>query len=743
MRKGQKMILLGVGLILALSALPMHPAKGQEMPPKSMSQTIGLNGVWRFQIDPNHIGEQQGWFASGFDDEDWLQVIVPHTWNTMPNYMDYDGLAWYRLAFPTDAELEGAHLQLQFDAVFYRARVWLNDVELGEHLGGYTPFSFDVSEIVRAGEENVLAVEVDNRRAPDRIPATLSRNWSFDWWNYGGIVRDVRVLATSPVYIENQFIVAEPDLVDSAAIQVRTQIANTWNSAAEVRLSVSIRDEATGAQVWTPEDDPQLAATVTIQSQEISEIELNTLLPDPALWHFDHPYLYTLVVELRDGHGDLLHQTETSFGIRKIEIKDARFYLNGEWVRMVGLTRHADSPEYGLAETAVIMAADFDDLKRLNMVFSRPVHYPQHDFILDYCDRSGILLIPEVPAWQLTQDQMQRDSMIDVEKQQLREMIEHDFNHPSVWAWSLGNEIESEIPAGHQFVQEMIEYIKSLDPTRPVGFASNRLGGQPERDATVYADFVMMNQYFGTWAGPKQGFGPALEAIHQAWPDKLVIISEFGFEPRWNRLWGPATSTLNHEQYYFVTDEELDDQAAIDRERQKLIREQIAIMREQEYVGGAIFWTYQDYRTPSGFEMGVVNMDRERYGAYDVLREEFSPALFQRIENHPAPLIPGQPVTTQVTIWSRGPVETEMPAYTLRGYTLCWQILACHGSEVLQQGEIALPVLEPDTTWDGGFAWIVPEDDAFTLHLSIVRPNGFVSLEIDIAADGGFPAEAY
>jgi len=397
-------------------------------------QTLDLGGLWQFQVDPEGVGEQEGWNTSDFDDAGWLSVTVPHTWNVMPDYADYDGVAWYRLTFPVDAALSEAHFRLEFDAVFYKAHVWLNGVELGEHVGGYTAFSFDVAP--QTDVENVLVVEVDNRRSPDRIPATLRGNWTYDWWNYGGLVRDVRLLVTDSIFIESQFITAEPDLVDSADIQVRTRIVNSLSTVADVYLTVSILDEATDALVWT---EPGLTREIQLSPQEASEIELATTLPDPKLWHFDHPTLYVLAAELRDQEGNLLHQTETTFGIRKIEIKDARFYLNGEWVRLVGLSRHADSPEYGLAENVSIMASDYDDLKRLNMVFSRPVHYPQHDFILDYCDHNGILLIPEVPAWQLTAAQMSSVSMRELEKQQLREMIEHDFNHPSVWAWSLGN----------------------------------------------------------------------------------------------------------------------------------------------------------------------------------------------------------------------------------------------------------------------------------------------------------------
>jgi len=530
-------------------------------------QSITLHGPWRFQVDPRRDGERLGWTDPAFDDSAWAEVTVPHTWNVMAAHADYDGIAWYRLAFPVEVDLRGGHMRLRFDAVFYQARVWLNGSVLGEHAGGYTPFTFDVTDYIRFDEPNVLVVEVDNQRTMDRIPAKLRPGWSFDWENDGGIVRDVHLLVTSPTYIERQFIVADPDLVNSADITVRTQITNRWHADAEFDLALAIHDEATGALVLGIDNVPELRQTVTIPARTTHDVTLTTVLPDPILWHFDHPHLYTLVAELRDTEGHVIHSTRTIFGVRKIEIKDARFYLNGEWVRLVGLTRHADSPEHGLAEPVSFMAADYDDLKRLNMVFSRPVHYPQHAFIMDYCDRNGILLIPEIPAWQLTQSQMRRESMIELEKQQLTEMIAQGFNHPSVWAWSLGNEIESETVYGHRFVPEMVSHIKALDPTRYVSFASNRLNRPPERDASQYVDFVMINQYFGGWAGPQSGLAPALDAIHAAWPDKLVIISEYGFEPRWNRLWGPPTEELDPDEYYFVTDNELDDPAAIDRQR--------------------------------------------------------------------------------------------------------------------------------------------------------------------------------
>ena len=126
---------------------------------------------------------------------------MPHTWGVMEEHADYDGVAWYRRTFTLPAEAQDAHLRLHFEAVLYLARVWLNGEYLGVHEGGYTPFEFDVSEIAKAGAENVIAVQVDNKRDFDRIPARLNEHWSFDWWNYGGIVRDVSLQMTSRAFI--------------------------------------------------------------------------------------------------------------------------------------------------------------------------------------------------------------------------------------------------------------------------------------------------------------------------------------------------------------------------------------------------------------------------------------------------------------------------------------------------------------------------------------------------------------
>jgi len=711
---------------------PMPNTSAAPSPVYNTASSISLDGNWQFSIDRQDKGESESWFAPNFNDSSWQTVNVPHTWNVMPDYSLYNGLAWYRCKITLPQELQGMLLRLRFQAVFYLARIWVNGHYLGEHEGGYTPFEFDVSSLLKPGLLNFIAVQVDNKITPTRIPAQLSGSWAFDWWNYGGVVRSVSLEVTNLIYISGQRIVAMPELtaIDEAKvadISSTVTIENTSENRFDGQVFFTISKEDTGQKVFNSQE----GEPVSIAPGQSSEIRVSTKIENPELWHFDHPNLYLLAITLKK-NGQDVHHLESIFGIRQIELKNNQIWLNGEPVRLVGITRHADSPQFGLAETVQIMAADYNDIKTLNEVFSRPVHYPQAEYILDYADRHGILFIPEVPAWQLTAWQMDLPKMQELEKQQLFEMITSEYNHPSIWAWSIGNEIESETPEGHAFVKQMIDYVKSLDPTRPVGFASNRLNSNPGLDATALSDFVMMNQYWGGWAGPKQGLPGALDAIHAIWPDKTVIISEFGFEPNWNRLWGPATSTLNYDDYYFIPDGIQPDSDLADAQRQLLIHDQMGVFRTKPFIAGAIFWTYQDYRTRSNFVMGIVDPERNKRPSWEVLREEFSPVLFDSLNillgNN------GRSMFT-VTMHSRGPIDSDMPVYTLRGYYLHWVVTSQDGNIELSQGDVPLPTIAPASQWTDEISFDAPSTE-YILTISIIRPTGYSVIERSLNTQG-------
>jgi len=694
------------------------------------AQVLPLSEGWRFCVDPAGEGEARGWARASFDDRTWESVAIPHSWNARPAHADYEGLAWYRRRFAVPVDAAEAHLRLRFEAVNYLARVWLNGRAVGTHEGGYTPFELDIRRQVRTDRENVLALRVDNLRAPDRLPAALPEGRSFGWGNYGGIVRPVSLWITSRVYLEAPLVVAEPHLVDvdaadEAAVTATVPVCNRSSNRFEGSVISDVVDEATGTSVL----GMPLTSPIQVDPGARADVRQAAKIRAPRLWHFDHPHLYRWVVKLQDEEGRVLHALETTFGIRTIEAREGRFWLNGEPMRLAGITRHADAPGQGLAETPESMAADYDDLKRMNQVFSRPVHYPQSEFILDYCDRKGILLIPEVPAWQLSANQMADGRIRTLEQQQLREMILSEFNHPCIWAWSVGNELESDTAAGRAFVRDMVAYAKSLDPTRPVGFASyHLLGGRPWADATAFTDFVLMNEYFGSWHGPKEALGPALEVVHSTWPEKTMIISEFGFSPHWQRVEGPAHISPDH--YYIIPEEADPGSEEADIQRCRVIREQMEIFRQHPYVAAAVFWTYQDHGPSSGM-MGVVDAQRRRRGSREVLREEFAPVLIDSVRVTPG--TSGR-LRAEIHLRARGPLDADMPAYTLRGYRLQWAVVPRSEGPVLASGNFPLPTLAPGEAWSGEITW-PKAGEACVLKVAVVRPTGFGVIERSLAVD--------
>jgi beta-galactosidase/beta-glucuronidase len=663
--------------------------------PAGASTRVDLGGPWQFRIDEDGSGARRGWASAVPSPVE--TVLVPHTWGVGP-HGEHEGLAWYWRRVEVPPSLRGRRLELQFGATFYKARVFVNGALVGQHEGGHTAWFLDVTRAL--GASGLVAVEIDNRPGLATIPGWAMRLkdsgtlW-YDWWHYGGIVRDVALVAQERAILRRQ------------AIQVKVE-------GASARVTTRVWLEGSGAvtlvgRVVGPDGDEVATGRVpvAIRAQGVAPT-LSFEVPRARLWHFDDPQLYSMELTLRDGES-VLDERKESFGIRTVEIRDRGLWLNGERVRLTGMTRHEDSPQEGLAETRGTMKADWDDLKSLHVVLTRPVHYPQHTFVLDYADRNGVLLMPEIPMWQFSEEQMKDPKVLALAKDMMREMIEQAGNHPSIVAWSVCNESATSAPGGRAYVKAMVEHVKALDPGRYVSYADDGLPwiADASQNANQYTDFVMMNQYFGSWAGPAEGLRPALERVGAMFPDKMVVISEFG-------LAGPFAP----------------DTQQADRLRIGIMESQLAEFARHDFVAGAIFWCYQDYKSHRNLwpglstdwvEMGVVDENRQRLPSYAAWKERTSPARVGLVLSRGAS---GPPTGFRATV-ERRPMS-ELPSYELRGYRLEWEARD-HDRALLASGSTVLPVIGSPAVVDG--AWPATSSREITLTVRVLRPAGVVAAE--------------
>lgn len=665
---------------------------------------IDLNREWLFRTDPTQIGAQAGWQKKLPAETE--SVNLPHTWN-IGRYDDYLGKAWYFRTF--ELPMSAAHLRvkLHFGATFYAARIWLNGNEVGGHEGGYTAYSLDITSYLHP--TNYLAVEVDNRITPATIPGFAMRGsdskpmW-YDWWDYGGIVRDVSLILSGLVEVDRQQIRCRLK-EKSATVEDRIYLENRFGK---------IEHLVARATAFGPDNEP--AATETralVVNSASSDFALSLGLPKPKLWSIDHPNLYRMVVQITDAGGHILDEQSDTFGVRTIEIRNRHLLINGERVRLTGITRHEDSVWEGLAETRGTMRYDYDDLKALQVTLTRPVHYPQNPFIFDYADRHGILLIPEIPVWQFSEAQMQDPKVLALAEQQMREMIEQAGNHPSIFAWSVCNESDTSTPGGIAYFRAMRDFIRKLDPDRFVSYADDNLTKlqKAEDSAANNADFVMMNQYFGSWHGPASALPASLDKVDRLFPDKMVIISEFGL---------PGIFAKDAED--------------ADRMRAKIIEQQIPELARRDWIAGAIFWCYQDYKSrrnlrpglEEGYvDHGLVDEYRQRRPSYYVWKEMNTPASLQAGFDRA-----GDSVPISFTASVQANTMDRLPAYPLRDYRLEWEVRD-DNNKVIASGAQPLPDLaKPQTV--AGKLQPLPQTGALRLHLTLLNPIGLVAAENNV-----------
>ncbi len=440
----------------------------------SPRQTLSLNEGWRFQgqITPGSAIEWQfrdAW-KPAFDDSGWSRVFLPHSWdqvthNPWVTINHWRGIGWYRKEFLVPASAAGGRVFLEFEGALQVARVWVNGREAGEHVGGYTGFVFDVTDLIKSGGNNLLVVQVDNTNSPD-IPPANETNITI----YGGLYRDVWLHITGPVLIPYGGISITTSEVskERSTIRAITEVRNALDTTTEVRIVTEVIAQH-GGVVAKAEEDKQVRGNTTIQFEQAGLV-----VSKPNLWHPDHPNLYTLRSRVYN-NGIQADEVSTRFGIRVMGYTPGKGYtINGEFINIHGVNRRQD---YGYLVDALpdaIGRRDMEIIKEMGANMVRTSHYVQDKSIMEAADELGLLVWEEIPNIKIydytpgpqteTGDSRYTRKYIDNCLLAMDEMVRRDHNHPSIIIWGIGDDL-----TGYPYIEdlkEMHDKAHQLDPTR-------------------------------------------------------------------------------------------------------------------------------------------------------------------------------------------------------------------------------------------------------------------------------------
>lgn len=494
---------------------------------------LSLNQSWRFTA-----ADTPGAEAAGFDDSQWQVVSVPHTWNALDTEDDEPsyrlGVGWYRRLLDLDHRLKGKRLFLYFEGANQVADVFVNGKLAGQHKGGYTAFAFEITEWVttKPGERNVIAVKVDNSIDPEIPPAP-----SADFNLYGGIYRDVWLIATEPVHL-NVLDHASPGVyldtpavsAASATVAIRGSLVNSTNKPRQIRVVSTVLD-AVGQRVTAVESITAVAA-----GREANFRQSSDPIPQPHLWSPDSPYLYTVRTQLYDGPR-LVDQIENPLGFRWFTF-DANlgFFLNGKRLKLRGTNRHQDHKGLGNAVSNELQVKDLETIKATGMNCVLLAHYPHDPAVLEAADRLGLIVWEEVP---IVREISTTDEFAQNCKTMLTEMIRQHYNHPSIIMWCYMNEIFLSTRNELGYVRQVVALARALeelvhqeDPARITVISANR----PYSNDDIYnasglldiPDVVGWHMYFGWYYGAFRDLGGFLDDQHRRFPKRKIFISEYG-----------------------------------------------------------------------------------------------------------------------------------------------------------------------------------------------------------------------
>jgi beta-glucuronidase len=564
------------------AVLPMNAAS-HEVPLIQNARAyegMSLNGDWNYIVDVQEEGyydyrmnpTRWGFFVNAkpqkpedlieYDFDKSPTMRIPSDWNTQDEKLFfYEGTVWFKKSFQA-VPMEDYITLLYFGAVNYDSRVWVNGKEAGHHIGGFTPFNYDISDLLKEGE-NVIIVKVDNKRHAEDVPTQI-----FDWWNYGGITRDVMLVKVPKVYMEDY------------TLQLSKK--EDGGKRKEISFSAKLNKKEAGHKVTVSIPELKLEKTFTTDANGTIDSQfslLNSQLKKLQLWCPENPKLYQVQISL---------DTSTfadEIGFRTIETHDKQILLNGKPIFLKGISIHNEKPNGGgRANTAEDARTLLSWAKELGCNFVRLAHYPHHEEMVREAEKMGILVWSEIPVyWTIA---WKNPKTYDNAQRQLTDMIARDHNRANVIIWSIANETPHSAERD-AFLGKLAKYARSLDNTRLISMAMEVTGASNyvnrlNDNMNEYVDVVSFNQYIG-W------YRDVNDAPKMTWEipyNKPVIISEFGGGAKYG--------------YHGAKNQRWTEEF-----QENLYIENLAMLDKIEGLSGTTPWILKDFRSPRRVLPGI------------------------------------------------------------------------------------------------------------------------------------------
>jgi beta-galactosidase len=456
---------------------------------------VNFNEGWKFSLDAGDEAAQPG-----FDDSGWRELDLPHDWSIEGEFSEKNpatpgggalpgGIGWYRKTFRVNSADRERLTYVSFDGVYRNSEVWINGNYLGKRPYGYSSFRYELTPFLRYGEEeNVIAVKVDNSAQPN------SR-----WYSGSGIYRNVWLTTTGKLAVDHwgTFVTTPEVNADAALVRVTTQVINNTGSKADVRLETTVYDGNNRRVARAETGQVEVPATGTTVTQELT-------VTNPRLWSVENPQLYRVVTRIRSGQL-LADSYETVTGIRSFEFdREKGFILNGEPVTIRGVCNHHDLGCLGAAINVRAMERQLEILKEMGCNGIRTSHNPPAPELLDLCDRMGFIVMDEAfDIWKVSKTDY--DYHLDFDEWHhldIEAMVLRDRNHPSVFIWSIGNEVMEQWErngSGEAIATELAGIVRALDDTRPVTAACNDPAPHNPVIASGALDLIGFNYHDTLW----------------------------------------------------------------------------------------------------------------------------------------------------------------------------------------------------------------------------------------------------